>query len=1052
MSPADTFYSTSSQSYADLSKSLSEYSDSALERARQRKAEMFAAAKAVVAAAKASKEAAAAAAAAVPTVPTVHAITRPVTENVDGTVDSTLTVHTSLSTDFGNRSIESSNDNNEIHSSKLERDLSEERKDRSQQEKPNISQEIRSSSNNVSEETLKVVDDTSKAQISTESIAEPGKETKIFLSAEPIEDKSLEGENDVKSEIEDDEDSAKSSEETLPQNHVSIREAPQRGTEIDDSPPLVVLSNESRGDLESVHSKTLTIVIDTEDIGNKENGLMFEKEQNEPGIEFNAPCIQTKNDERMLGSPSVKTNDTSCFGPKSPETLQTRRSLRRVSAIEELMTTEEVYYDYLHILVNHFLSVIGETDCITPEQRQLLVRNGRELFQFQEQFYESLQDAHGDEAKLHNNIVYRGNLTNIARCFIEWAPKFEIYNDFCVLHDQALDLYGELMQNNEAFANLMERLHTFHRVSFGSSNRLQFQDYLIKPFQRLCRYKLLLQQIAKAADKDLEDYELLSKAQDAMHAVTNQIDARKSVLAAERKTKLFLNRLEQDWVNNKIPLGEPFMTESLPRRWFDTLGICTLIGTLEVRCLEYGPKPKRYGCALFQTYMIVVKARKTKTYEPRHWFPIRQFELENVYDTTEPSMSYGWILRSDYHTLEFGAMCESEKQLWMDTLGKAITKAREDHAEQNNKEKSEHQGGGSVVEQLFVSSFDRKPTSSQTSAIIPSSSSYASLSVSRPDLLTQPEVSERAMTRALTVGAQLCRQESIGVETNTTATTESPTTPASQQPQPQQHHHQQQQQQPNMSGLSSPGRRSNSSIDNLKDYFSANVTEKLSQRKYNHYHHRCMVVDMKFDDVCSTPVMTARAQARNDRASSYEQWRRRANIPKTNSMLSFASHRTLEDLESAVLSSPRNRISTDSIHRYQSFGDALRTVVRRKSSLPSRIRTSESGEEMGPHPAYLQPQMSISTPTSSTVREETTDLDRARRGNRIAQLAHAHHPPPPPLPSCSTTQLHLITSPPTRPESTLKQSVPSSNHLVRGSSGFFGKMVEKLTSHRNKRK
>lgn len=61
--------------------------------------------------------------------------------------------------------------------------------------------------------------------------------------------------------------------------------------------------------------------------------------------------------------------------------------------------------------------------------------------------------------------------------------------------------------------------------------------------------------------------------------------------------------------------------------------------------MKDGRKPKRYGCALFGTYMIIVKAKKGKSYyEPRHWFPLRIFELENTEDSdgkrTSHNMGY----------------------------------------------------------------------------------------------------------------------------------------------------------------------------------------------------------------------------------------------------------------------------------------------------------------------------------------------------------------------------------------------------------------------------
>lgn len=44
--------------------------------------------------------------------------------------------------------------------------------------------------------------------------------------------------------------------------------------------------------------------------------------------------------------------------------------------------------------------------------------------------------------------------------------------------DHAVSVYNELLQTNLEFTDLIERLHTFHRVSFGFS-RLKFDDYLI---------------------------------------------------------------------------------------------------------------------------------------------------------------------------------------------------------------------------------------------------------------------------------------------------------------------------------------------------------------------------------------------------------------------------------------------------------------------------------------------------------------------------------------------------------------------------------------------
>lgn len=64
-----------------------------------------------------------------------------------------------------------------------------------------------------------------------------------------------------------------------------------------------------------------------------------------------------------------------------------------------------------------------------------------------------------------------------------------------------------------------------------------------------------------------------------------------------------------------------------------------MIGTLDVRAWHEGTKMKRLGCALFKSYMIIVKAKKYDKYEPRHWFPLRIFELEDLPDDHRMSLA-----------------------------------------------------------------------------------------------------------------------------------------------------------------------------------------------------------------------------------------------------------------------------------------------------------------------------------------------------------------------------------------------------------------------------
>ncbi|KAI8644584.1 hypothetical protein BD408DRAFT_115119 [Parasitella parasitica] len=525
--------------------------------------------------------------------------------------------------------------------------------------------------------------------------------------------------------------------------------------------------------------------------------------------------------------------------------LEQRRSIKRLNAVKELMETEETYSRDLGILCTHFLAIIKEAPCITAEESDILVRNSMEILGFQEKFTEALIEAHGDEEEEKNGIFYKGNLKNIASCFVAWAPKFDIYLDYCVRQDHAVSVYNELLQTNVEFTNLIERLHTFHRVSFGFS-RLKFDDYLIIPFQRIFRYRLLLQSITKATQKDSEEYQILSEAQNTIHSIATKINNEKSKMEAKRKTALFLSRLDSDWC--------------LPKRWFSTLGICTLIGTLEVRC-KGDSKAKRIGCALFNHYMIMAKAKKHKQYEPRYWFPLRKFDIENkptvegemlkmsrvqhkfLTENALGSMTYSWSLYNDEHSLELSAICEMEKQIWMDALSTAIKESKELYS--NSFDSNEY-----LLEQLFVSSFDQyaQPKLTQDRAIEVSSTMdipvhfpipNGSTSFSQSAIFNKPSKSDNRASHPVFSTQEFPMLDLTNASNGTVL------------------------------GATSPGLQSQSSISDLREFFTNSVvSEKWTQRKFNQYHTRCKSVDTKFDDVCTTPILTARANSMSRNGSS----------------------------------------------------------------------------------------------------------------------------------------------------------------------------------------
>jgi hypothetical protein len=217
-------------------------------------------------------------------------------------------------------------------------------------------------------------------------------------------------------------------------------------------------------------------------------------------------------------------------------------------------------------------------------------------------------------------------------------------------------------------------------------------------------------------------------------------------------------------------------------------------------------------------------------------------------------MTYSWLLRSDEHTLEMSAICELEKHIWMEALSKAIRESKELYS--SSVDSNEY-----LLEQLFVSSFDQHVQPKSTnSAIEPAGSPIYFPIPNGSTSFSQSAIFNNKSTKNDNRSSQpVFSSHEYAVIDSTLS-------------------------QPN-NGARSPGLRSQSSISDLREFFSSNVTEKWSQRKFNQYHTRCKSVDTKFDDVCTTPILTARANSMNRNGSTSK---KQKYIPTANNSTSVS--------------------------------------------------------------------------------------------------------------------------------------------------------------------
>ncbi|TKY89444.1 hypothetical protein EX895_001975 [Sporisorium graminicola] len=200
-----------------------------------------------------------------------------------------------------------------------------------------------------------------------------------------------------------------------------------------------------------------------------------------------------------------------------------------------------------------------------------------------------------------------------------------------------------------------------------NSSRLLFRDFLIKPIQRLCLYPLVLQTLQKHSSATGGSVEELALAISLMREVADQVDE-----AGKRRE----SELRADLISSRI---EPI--QGVTSSFLKSLGDCQLSGTLDVlhhhRTLNPLVAPLRFkyfGVFIYHSFLLMVKVRKNSTYECRHWFPLWAARLSNV-EEERNLIPHSFRLSIKEHHFELAASNAKERQLWIDLLSLAISRA-----------------------------------------------------------------------------------------------------------------------------------------------------------------------------------------------------------------------------------------------------------------------------------------------------------------------------------------------------------------------------------------
>ncbi|XP_006893525.1 PREDICTED: ephexin-1 [Elephantulus edwardii] len=159
-------------------------------------------------------------------------------------------------------------------------------------------------------------------------------------------------------------------------------------------------------------------------------------------------------------------------------------------AMFELVTSEASYYKSLNLLVSHFVENERLKKLLHPSEAHILFSNVLDVTAVSERFLLEL------ERRMEENIV----ISDVCDIVYRYAADhFSVYITYVSNQTYQERTYKQLLQEKAAFRELIAQLELDPKCK-----GLPFSSFLILPFQRITRLKLLVQNILKRVEERSE--------------------------------------------------------------------------------------------------------------------------------------------------------------------------------------------------------------------------------------------------------------------------------------------------------------------------------------------------------------------------------------------------------------------------------------------------------------------------------------------------------------------------------------------------------------------
>ena len=128
----------------------------------------------------------------------------------------------------------------------------------------------------------------------------------------------------------------------------------------------------------------------------------------------------------------------------------------------------------------------------------------------------------------------------VGTVFSHWGHYIKMYQQHCTNLSTIDHLLVELLEKEKDF----KIYHETTRKNKECRN-LDFSSYVIKPFQRVCKYPLFLRELYRNCPPQHIDYSELKKAYSFINAIVQQINENKRLY--DNNTRIIVLQKKLDW-------------------------------------------------------------------------------------------------------------------------------------------------------------------------------------------------------------------------------------------------------------------------------------------------------------------------------------------------------------------------------------------------------------------------------------------------------------------------------------------------------------------------